>query len=408
MVSERMSRYAIPQHWIRYDANALFNLLVEAKAAAALLRQMPYLLQWIEQAHEEQLRLEAEGTSRIEGAEFTPHEREEALAADPLTHSRLTHSQRQLRCADATYRWLHKQPPDRSVTSAFIREIHGRLVTGCDDNRCQPGSLRPEGWNVTFGSPIFRGAEGGSECQSAFNGLCAAIAGEFRRHDPIIQGVAAHYHIGAIHPFGDGNGRTARALEAFMLQCAGVNDVIMVSLSNYYYEHKDDYLLSLNQSHQNGHDITSFLSFALKAIIARCNALSGEIAKHHRRILFREFAGSMFGQLRNPRRRALGERQLNILEMMLDGTPIQMKRVLPLYQSLKYPGRAVVRDLAHLLDLGAIVWEKSDDKSHFKLNLDWPQQFSESELIARYEDLPTAASTNHPAMVELRRLLGRR
>lgn len=28
--------------------------------------------------------------------------------------------------------------------------------------------------------------------------------------------MAAHYHIGAMHPFGDGNGRTARALEAFM------------------------------------------------------------------------------------------------------------------------------------------------------------------------------------------------
>ena len=403
-----MSRYTIPRHWIRYDAGTLFNLLVEAKAAAALLRQLPYLHQWIEQAHEEQLRLEAEGTSRIEGAEFTPHEQEEALAADPLTQTKLTHSQRQLRCADATYRWLRKQAADRPVTSAFIKEIHTRIVTGCDDHHCDPGSLRPDGWNVTFGSPIFRGAEGGSECQSAFEGLCAAIAGEFRDHDPIIQGVAAHYHIGAIHPFGDGNGRTARALEAFMLQSAGVNDVIMVSLSNYYYEHKDDYLLSLNQSHQNGHDITSFLSFALKAIIARCNAVSGEIAKHHRRILFREFAGSMFGQLRSSRRRALGERQLKILEMMLDGSAFQFERVMPFYQALKYPGRAVVRDLVDLLELGAIILDKGDDQSQFKLNLDWPQQLSESELIARYEDLPTAASADHPAMVELRRLLGRR
>ena len=228
-------------------------------------------------------------------------------------------------------------------------------MTGCDDNHCNPGSLRPDGWNVTFGSPICRGAEGRSECQGAFDGLCAAIAGDFRHHDPIIQGVAAHYHIGAIHPFGDGNGRIARALEAFMLQCAGVNDVIMVILSNYYYEHKVEYLWSLNQSQQNGHDNTSFLSFALKAIIARCNALSGEIAKHHRRILFREFAGSMFGQLRNPRHRALGERQLKILEMILDDTAIQMKSILPLYQGLKYPDRAVVRDLGDLLELGAII-----------------------------------------------------
>lgn len=71
MTTGNISRYALPEHWIRYDAAAVFNLLVEAKTAAGVLRQMPYLRQWIEQAHEEQLRLEAAGTSRIEGAEFT-------------------------------------------------------------------------------------------------------------------------------------------------------------------------------------------------------------------------------------------------------------------------------------------------------------------------------------------------
>ena len=192
-----------------------------------------------------------------------------------------------------------------------------------------------------------------------------------------------------------------------MLQCAGVNDVIMVSLSNYHYEHKDECLLSLNQSQQKGHDITSFLSYALKTIIARCNAVSGEFANQHRRILFHEFAGSMYGQLRSSRRRALGERQQRILEMMLDEAFIHLESIWPLYKGLKNPDRAVVRDMLDLLELGAIIRNKNDDKSQFKPNLDWPQQFSESELIARYQNMPTDSSTNHPAMVELRRLLGR-
>ena len=33
---------------------------------------------------------------------------------------------------------------------------------------------------------------------------------------------------------------------------------------------------------------------------------------------------------------------------------------------------------------------------------------SESELLERYERMPSAASANHPAMAELSRLLGRR
>ena len=40
---------------------------------------MPYLPQWIEQVHEEQLRLEVVGTTRIEGAAFTPQEQAQAL-----------------------------------------------------------------------------------------------------------------------------------------------------------------------------------------------------------------------------------------------------------------------------------------------------------------------------------------
>ena len=348
------------------------------------------------------MRLEAAGTSRIEGAEFTQREQEEALAPNVPHYDALTRSQRQLRCADSTYRWLQTQPTERPVTSDFIFGIHRRIVTGCDDDHCEPGALRPGGWNVTFGTPTCRGAEGGTECRVAFDALCAAIAREFQQHDPIIQAVAVHYHLGAMHAFGDGNGRTARALEAFMLRRAGVNDVVMVSLSNFYYEHKNEYLANLNQSRQNGHDITPFLLFALRAIIDRCNALSKEIADNHRLILFREFARSLFGQLRSPRRRVLVERQLRILENMLDGEPIELAVMSATYGYLKHPARAAIRDISELLELGAILL-KDDDQ--LILNLDWPQQFSESEFLERYEKMPSAVSTNHPAMAELRRLL---
>ena len=131
--------------------------------------------------------------------------------------------------------------------------------------------------NVTFGMPRCRGVEGGDECRAALGALMEAVAGEFRGHDRIIQAIAAHYHIGAMHPFDDGNGRTARALEAFMLRTAGVNDMVMVSLSNYYYEHKDEYLTALYETRQSRHDLTPFLKFALPAVAERCNVLANEV-----------------------------------------------------------------------------------------------------------------------------------
>ena len=411
MTPADVSRYTAPKQWIRYDAAAIFGLLVEARTAGGVLNRLPYLHRWIEQVHEEQLRLEAAGTSRIEGAEFTRPEEDEALAPDAFARTDLTRSQRQLRSADAAYRWLRDQPSDRPVTAEFVLDVHRRMVTGCDDDHCEPGALRPADWNVTFGTPRCRGVQGGDACRAAFEALCAAVAGEFRQHDRIIQAVAVHYHMGAMHPFGDGNGRTARALEAFMLRQAGVNDVVMISLSNDYYERKDEYMAALYESRRNGHDLTPFLRFALSAVTRRCNAVAAAIVANNRRTLFREFATSLFGQLRSPRRRVLAERQLKILGSLLDGggsmgLDDMGNRAFVHYQGLKFPARALVRDLIGLLDLSAITYDSAANR--VAVNLDWPQQSSESELLERYEKMPSAASARHPAMTELSRLLGRR
>ena len=443
MRSETASLYTLPQQWVFYDTAAILDQLVEARSAAGILNRLPYLQQWIEQVHEEQLRLEAagntvefaargdaaddeddgggccgagdrapagvgEGPFRVI-ADFSDQEQDVALATHISPDVHLTRSQRQLRAADATYRWLRSQPADRPITSEFVLDIHRRMVTGCDDDHCEPGALRPTDWNVTFGTPRCRGAKGGKQCQVAFSGLCAELAGEFRQHDRIIQALAAHYHIGAMHPFGDGNGRTSRALEAFMLRHAGVSDLVMVSLSNYYYEHKDHYLSALAESRQKGHDLTPFLNFALSAVTARCNAVAENIVDHNKRTLFRQFAQSLFGQLRSPRRRVLAERQLQVLESLLDSPTLDITDLHHLaageYRNLKYPRRAWLRDFINLLVIGAI---RIDEKGTVTLNLNWPQELSESELLRIYENLPSAVSTNHPAMAALSQLLKRR
>ena len=409
MAAANISRYVLPREWGRYDAGAILDALVDAKTAAGVLNRLPYLSQWIEQIHEEQLRLEAAGTSRIEGAEFTPREQDEALAPEAANRADLTHSQRQLRAADATYRWLRDQPANRLVTADLIRDIHRRIVTGGDDDHCEPGGLRPDGWNVIFGTPRCRGVEGGGDCGIAFDALCAAIAGELRGHDAIIRALAVHYHIGAMHPFGDGNGRTTRAVESFMLRSAGVSGLVMVSLSNYYYEHKDEYLAALSESRQAGHNLTPFLKFALPAITERCNATAATIVGNQRRVLYRQFARSLFGQLRSSRRRVLAERQLHILDAVLDSGTMDAGSLAALirrhYADLKHPDRAWVRDMIELVEMEAVIW---DDDLAISPNLDWPQRFSESELLERYEAMPAAVATRHPAMAALAQLLNRR
>ena len=408
MTLPNVSPYLRPNRWMRYDPTAVMESLIAAKTAARVLSSLPHLPQWIAQVHEEQLRLEAVGTSRIEGAEFTQREQDAALAPQIAALDDLTRSQRQLRAAESTYRWLRSQPADRPVDGGFILDVHRRIVTGCDDDRCEPGALRPNGWNVTFGTPTCRGVSGGDECRDTFDTLCNAAAGEFRSHDRIIQAMALHYHIGAMHPFGDGNGRTARAMEAFMLRQAGVGELVMVSLSNYYYEHQAEYRAALSESREGQHDLTPFLQFALPAVAHQCDAVAETIIDNHKRILVRQFASALFGQLRSPRRRVIAERQLAILDTLLAAGALSpnilVERTGAHYQALKHPIRAQLRDITGLFDLGALQYSAEQ----ISVNLDWPQQFTESELLERMEGATSAALTHRPGMPDLQALLNRR
>lgn len=49
---------------------------------------------------------------------------------------------------------------------------------------------------------------------------------------PFIRAALAHYYIALIHPFQDGNGRTARFIEASILRASGISCVAFV-MSNY-------------------------------------------------------------------------------------------------------------------------------------------------------------------------------
>ena len=73
---------------------------------------------------------------------------------------------------------------------------------------------------------------GADPCERTVLALVKAVQTEFKLHDPLIQAAACHYHFASMHPFLDGYGRTARALEALLLQRAGLRDTAFVAMSN--------------------------------------------------------------------------------------------------------------------------------------------------------------------------------
>jgi Fic family protein len=384
-------RYELPTNWIRYDSFAVLTELTGAKAAMLGLTEIPYQRSWADELQRIQLKREVAGTSRIEGAEFTEQELDAAMRETPAQLE--TRSQRQAAAAVAAYTWIPTVPGDRPVDTPLIADVHRLLVTGCDDDHCPPGRFRGRDENVTFGAPRHRGVEGGDECARALGLLCEAARTAFRDHDPLVQAVAIHYHIAAMHPFLDGNGRTARALEALMLRRTGLRETLFIAMSNYYYEHKTDYLNALNDARGGQHDLTPFLKFALRGIEQQCRLLFAEIRTQVAKALFRNTMTDLFGRLRSPRKRVMSSRHLAVLNLLLvhgDLTVTEMTDRTRQHYTVKNPWKALSRDLNYLITLGAVTVSRLPEQRGFLLsvNLDWPTTITETEFFRLVKEMP--------------------
>ncbi len=385
-------RYLSPDQWIRYSPVEVFQALAEAKAAVLALTTTPFQRSWVEELQEVQLKMEVAGTSRIEGAEFSERELDIALRLSETADEALTRSQRQARSAVAAYRWIAALPLDRPISVDLIQEIHRRIVTGCDDDHCEPGKIRGPDHNVNFGIPVHRGCDGGEPCNAAMQRLVAAMQHEFRGHDPLIQALAAHYHFAAMHPFEDGNGRTARAMEALLLQRSGLRDSAFIAMSNYYYENKAEYLSTLAAVRAAGHDLNQFLVFGLRGIALQCQRLFAQIRHEMRKTLFRDTMYRLFDRLESKRKRFMGKRQIQILNVLLEVETTTMRdlwgRVAPTYNTLNAKENAYARDLAGLLFLRAIAIAQRPDGPIVSLRLEWPTEITETEFFKRLEQQP--------------------
>jgi hypothetical protein len=246
---------------------------------------------------------------------------------------------------------------------------------------------------VTFGVPRHRGADGGGFCSDAFDKFLAAVRRDYSAHDPLIQALAIHYHLAAMHPFLDGNGRTARALEALLLRRAGLKTTTFIAMSNYYYDEKPKYLETLSACRAAGHDLTPFLYFALRGIATQCNRLLAEIRHNMAKALFRNMMYDLFNRLITKRQRVIKDRQIEVLKMLLSADFIDwhelFQKSTAVYSGIKNPGKAFQRDMANLRNLGAISIERVGEKKwRVAVRLEWPTEITESTFFEKIKQMP--------------------
>ncbi len=106
---------------------------------------------------------------------------------------------------------------------------------------------------------------------------------------PYYRAALAHLNFVAIHPFDDGNGRTARVLEALVLYLAGYRSQELVSLEAYFGRDTQGYYRAIADSlgpayDPQDRDVTSWTDYYLRAHAAQAEAAAAEARLHRAQV----------------------------------------------------------------------------------------------------------------------------
>lgn len=82
--------------------------------------------------------------------------------------------------------------------------------------------------------------------------------------DPLLKTIVAHYQFEAIHPFGDGNGRTGRILMVLCLKNFELLELPVLFISGYINTHKEEYYSAIRGVTDSG-DWDTFIHYMLRA-----------------------------------------------------------------------------------------------------------------------------------------------
>ncbi|MBF0343743.1 MAG: Fic family protein [Nitrospirae bacterium] len=145
-----------------------------------------------------------------------------------------------------------------------------------------PGMIRRH----SVGVGAYRGAPP-EDCESLLEKMCNWL-NDLKIPDNdnivligILKAILAHLYIAWIHPFGDGNGRTARLVEFRILLSHSVPTPAAHLLSNHYNLTRTEYYRQLDYTSRSKGDIFPFIHYAVQGFVDGLKGQIDEIQKQH-------------------------------------------------------------------------------------------------------------------------------
>ena len=268
------------------------------------------------------------GTTALEGnplSEAEVRQQMELLASPTAPPSSPSRDQRQVLNAGRAQDWVRERftPEAAPLRRSDILRMHELVTEGSDETDNVPGRLRTH--PVVVGAEALGGVHRGAPPQEVSRLVDQFVAfvnsRSFMANHPVVRALLAHFFLVTIHPFGDGNGRVSRLVEAGILFQGEYNVYGFYGLSNYFYRHGDEYKRLLQQSrHSQPFDLNAFVAFGVEGFAAELRGINNFIKTKLNRVVYRTTLVRAFNQRAGKRRRVINQREYGLLDFLLQET----------------------------------------------------------------------------------------
>jgi len=156
--------------------------------------------------------------------------------------------------------------------------------------------------------------------------------------DSVIHAGIAHYEVVRIHPFIDGNGRTARIMAALVLYRRGFDVKRFFTLDDYYDSDRSSYYKALKSVDQETLDLTGWLEYFTEGVAVSIKAVRDKVVGLSKDIKYLKERGQV----------ALTGRQMEIVEHIIEKGNITNRDIRKMFN---ISNRAAMDEISKLIGM---------------------------------------------------------
>lgn len=333
--------------------NTITKDLTKIERARGFLEAAHLSEQWLAEMQNRALILEAHHTTHIEGTQLTLEQSELLLSGHEVAMVNPDDTQELLNYRDAFNLVAGYLGDGGPITEVLVREIHKQLVKNVRGGKAAPGEYRkiPNFVVNSKTKEVIYEQPSAGEVPRLMAELIEWINLEKDIH-PVLAAAVAQFQLVHIHPYLDGNGRSARLLSTLCLYKDGYDFKRLFTISEYYDRDRPAYYKAIQGVRDNNMDMTGWLEYFTQGLAVQMK----EICELGETVIRLDVL---------TKEHHLDARQKDIVEYLLVHETVQLKELEVYFPDVNR--RSLQRSLKELTGSGIIIAEGATNMRFYRL-----------------------------------------